>query len=150
MRPRELLSTGVPRWTIHTETFRSDKSDRALKDLQELAVIAEQATPLAGNRLELCLRTRSNQVVLPSVEAALLRLKATVGELREKQQFIVTSKVMSSGQLEDLSIFLAKPAKGATCFQGSFTSCTQPGFLAIIREHAQLNCVCLRFLDSVG
>ena len=94
MRPRELLSTGVPRWTIHTETFRSDKSDRALKDLQELAVIAEQATPLAGNRLELCLRTRSNQVVLPSVEAALLRLKATVGELREKQQFIVTSKVM--------------------------------------------------------
>lgn len=94
MRPRELLSTGVPRWTIHTETFRSDKSDRALKDLQELAVIAEQATPLAGNRLELCLRTRSNQVVLPSVEAALLRLKATIGELREKQQFIVTSKVM--------------------------------------------------------
>ena len=79
---------------MHTETSRSDKSDRALKDLQELAVIAEQATPLAGNGLELCLCTRSNQVVLLSVKAALLRLKATIGELREKQQFIVTSKVL--------------------------------------------------------
>ena len=92
----------MPRWTIHTETFRSDKSDRALRDLQELAVIAEQATPLAGNRLELCLRTRSNQVVLPSVEAALLRLKAIIRELREKQQFIVTSKVLFP--LESLKI----------------------------------------------
>ena len=87
-------STIMRQWSLQTGTHIPDSTYRALTELQELAAIVEQAPPLARSHLELSLRTRSNQLILPSVEAAIHGMTSTIREIREQQQFIATSKVL--------------------------------------------------------
>jgi len=87
---------------MQTGTYVQNTSGRALRELQELAVIAEHSNPPAKPRLELGLRTRSNQVILPMVKAALFGMKSMIREIREQQQFIATSGVLFP--LENLKI----------------------------------------------
>ncbi len=142
----------MPQWTMQTEEFRSDTSSRASRELEDVAAIVQQATPLAGSQLELSLRTRSSQVVLPSVEAALLRVKATIRELREKQQFIATSKVLFPLEsLKVLAISLPSRPREPDIFQAAVRLApNQVGVLAVICEHAQRDRVCLAVLAGVG
>ena len=92
----------MPQWTMQTGTYVQNTSGRALQELQELAVIAEHSDPLAKPHLELGLCTKSNQVVLPLVQAALFGMKSMIREIREQQQFIATLEVLSP--LENLKV----------------------------------------------
>ncbi len=141
----------MPQWTMQTEEFRSDTSSRASRELEDVAAIVQQATPLAGSQLELSLRTRSSQVVLPSVEAALLRVKATIRELREKQQFIATSKVLFPLEsLKVLAISLPSRPREPDIFQAAVRLAPNLEFLQLYVNTHNATESALRFLPVLA
>ena len=141
----------MPQWTMQTEDFRSDTSSRPSRELEDVAAIVQQATPLAGSQLELSLRTRSSQVVLPSVEAALLRVKATIRELREKQQFIATSKVLFPLEsLKVLAIFLPSRPREPDIFQAAVRLAPNLECLQLYVQTHNATVSALRFLTVLA
>ncbi len=133
-------------WSLQTGTHIPDSTHRASRELQDLAAIVEQAAPLTKNHLELGLRARSHQLVLPSVEAAMLGMTSVIREIREQQQFIATSKVLFPLQsLRVLAFSLPSRPREPDIFQAAVRLAPNLEFLQLYVKTRNTTVSALRF-----
>ena len=141
----------MPQWTIQTGTYVQNTSGRAMRELQEIAVIVEHSDPLAKPRLELGLRTRSTQVVLPLVKAALFGMKSMIREIRKQQQFIATLEVLYP--LENLKVLAASlpgRPREPDIFQAAVRLAPNLEFLQLYVQTHNATVSALRFLTVLA
>jgi len=144
-------SSIMMQWSMQTGTHIPDSTHRALRELQDLAAIVEQAAPLTKNHLELGLRTRSHQVILPSVEAAMLSMTNTIRELREQQQFIATLKVLFPLEsLRVLAFSLPSRPREPDIFQAALRLAPNLEFLQLYVKTHNTTESALRFLTVLA
>ncbi|DBA87514.1 TPA: hypothetical protein ACH3X1_004543 [Trebouxia sp. C0004] len=121
------------RAVTQTNTRAMASRDTACGMQCDMFLAVEQATPLAGIQMELGLPTRSSQVVLPSVEAVLVGVKAMVRQPQEQKHFIANSTVRPLASLKMVAISLPSPPRIPDTFHTAI-------HLALDREFCSYMC----------